>query len=195
MEKIFFFANQLEFREWLKENHDTTDELWVGYYKKSSGRESMTWPESVDQAICYGWIDGIRKSINDISYKIRFTPRRPGSIWSAVNIKKVEELKKQGLITASGLAAYDKKTVKKSITYAYEQKNVQLSKKFEQKIKENKKAWLFFQALAPSYKKASIWWVMSAKKEETRLRRLAVLIDCSEKKHQNTILKPTLTSI
>ena len=86
MDKTLFFPNQLDFRDWLKENHDKADELWVGYYKKSSGKESMTWPESVDQAICYGWIDGIRKSIDDISYKIRFTPRRPGSIWSAVNI-------------------------------------------------------------------------------------------------------------
>ncbi len=180
MENITFFATQYDFRNWLKDNHDKAEAVWVGYYKKASGKPSMTWSESVDQAICYGWIDGIRKSIDDISYKIRFTPRKPGSVWSAVNIRKVEELTKNGLMQPAGIAAYDKRSVEKSKIYSYEQKNASLPEAYEAKIKANKNAWTFFRALAPSYKKASIWYVVSAKKEETRLRRLDILIESSE---------------
>ena len=175
-----FFKKPSEFRKWLDKNHDREKELWVGFYKKASKIPSITWPESVDEALCYGWIDGIRKSIDDVSYKIRFTPRRPTSIWSAVNIERMEELKSLGLVKAPGLAAFDERQVERSKIYTYERANVVLDQEYEKKIKANKKAWAFFEALAPSYKKNSIHWVMSAKKEETRLRRLEILIKSSE---------------
>ncbi len=174
-----FFANPSEFREWLARNHETTDELWVGYYKKATGKPSMTWSESVDQAICFGWIDGLRKSVDEESYKIRFTPRKPKSHWSAVNIQKVEKLTAQGLMTPAGLKAFRKRDEKRSKQASYEQKNMKLAPEYEAKIKVNPSAWDFFDALAPSYKKATIHWVMSAKKEETRRRRLDILIQSS----------------
>lgn len=176
-----FFSTPAEFYEWLNENHASVTELWVGYYKKATGIPSMTWPDSVDQALCFGWIDGIRKSIDDKSYKIRFTPRRPKSIWSAVNIKKVEALTKAGLMMPAGLAAYDKKTAELSKIYSYERANIQLAPAYLAELKANQQAWDFFEKLAPSYKKNSIFWVMRAKREETRLRRLAILIQsCDE---------------
>lgn len=174
-----FFTTQNRFRGWLEKNHDTKDELIVAYYKKASGKPSMTWSESVDQALCFGWIDGVRRSIDDVSYCIRFTPRRPRSIWSPVNIKKMRVLSKEGLLTDAGKAAYRKRSRKRSERYSYEQRDVQLAPEYEKKIKANRKAWSYWQKLAPSYKKQSIWWVMSAKKEETRLRRLGILIESS----------------
>ncbi len=175
-----FFKQQADFRTWLEINHDKLQEVWVGYYKKGSGRESITWPESVDEALCFGWIDGIRKSIDDSSYKIRFTPRKKSSTWSAVNIKRVEELTRSGLMKPAGLAAFEKRNDERSKIYAYEQKNVILPEAYEQKIKANEKAWDFFQQLPSSAKQPSVWWVMSAKQEETRLKRLDVLIGSSE---------------
>ena len=178
--EITFFPKPSDFKKWLEKNHSSQIELWVGFYKKSTKIPSITWPESVDEALCYGWIDGIRKSIDDESYKIRFTPRKPRSIWSAVNIERVAELTKMDRMQREGLAAFDKKSKERSIKYAYEQKNVQLDKTYQKKIKENKQAWGFYEKLAPSYKKQTVWWIMSAKKEETRLRRLDVLIKSSE---------------
>lgn len=175
-----FFASKSDFREWLEKNHDTVPELWVEYYKKKTGIPSITWPESVDEALCFGWIDGIRKSIDEQRYKIRFTPRREDSNWSAVNIQRVEELKKQGLMRPPGIKAFKNKKGKNSEQYSYEGRNVKLKKEYQNKIKSNNKAWKFFKALAPSYRKASVTWVMSAKKEETRERRLGVLIKSSE---------------
>ena len=140
----------------------------------------MSWSESVDEAICYGWIDGRRNSIDDESYMIRFTPRRPSSIWSAVNIKKVAELKKKGLMQPSGLAAYAKIKEGKSKVYAFEQKIITLDPTYEKQFIANKKAWAWYQSSAPSYQKTSTWWVMSAKQKATQLRRLATLIECSE---------------
>lgn len=175
-----FFPKPSDFRSWLEANYDQEDVLWVGYYKKATKLPSITWPESVDEALCYGWIDGLRKSIDEKSYKIRFTPRRPNSNWSAVNIKRVAELKKMGLMQASGLAAYAKKKEEKSGIYSYEQAEAAFDPAYRAKIKANPKAWAFFEKLAPSYKKASIQWVLSAKREETRLRRLGILIESSE---------------
>lgn len=175
-----FFSTPADFRKWLAENHDKSKELWLGYYKKATGKASLTWSESVDEALCYGWIDGLRKSIDDISYKIRFTPRKPKSFWSAVNLKKVNDLKALGLMKDPGLAAFEKRDEKRTETYAYEQKNVKLPTEFEDKIKANEKAWQFFEQLAPSYKRTSIWWVISAKREETRSKRLNILIQSSE---------------
>ena len=174
--KIRFFKSPADFRKWLEKNHASAQELSVGYYKKDSGRPSITWPESVDQALCFGWIDGIRRSVDDISYTIRFTPRRPGSIWSSVNIKRVEELSRNGLMQPAGLEAFEARKENKSGIYAYEQRSAELPATYEKTLRKNKAAWDFFYAQPPSYRKLAFWWVVSAKKEETRLKRLEKLI-------------------
>jgi uncharacterized protein YdeI (YjbR/CyaY-like superfamily) len=172
-----FFKTQKEFSDWL-ENHTEASELWVGYYKKSTGRASLTWSTSVDVALCFGWIDGIRKTIDEESYKIRFTPRKIKSVWSAVNVKKVNALIQLGKMKPAGMHVFDNRTDTKG--YSSDDRNIPLAKEYEEQIKTNQPAWLFFSQLAPSYKRDSIWWVMSAKKEETRLRRLSILIASSE---------------
>ncbi len=177
-----FFKTQKDLRSWFEKNHNTLDEIWIGYYKIATGKQSITWSESVDEAICFGWIDGIRKSINDISYMIRFTPRKPNSNWSAVNIEKVKRLTKLELMKPEGIEAYKRRQEHKSKIYSYEQKVVQLEKSYKVKFKENKKAWQFFnEKLAPSYRKTSIRWVMSARQEKTRIKRLEILIASSAK--------------
>jgi uncharacterized protein YdeI (YjbR/CyaY-like superfamily) len=178
-----FFASPAEWRAWLEKHHADTEELWVGFYKRDSGRPSITWPESVDGALCFGWIDGVRKSIDAISYKIRFTPRKPRSIWSAINISRVTELSKVGLMHSAGLAAFDKRDGDRSAIYAYEQrKTAKLPAPLEKKFRANAGAWKFFQSQPPWYQRTSTYWVISARKEETRLKRLAILIDCSAHK-------------
>lgn len=174
MEKIkpHFFKTQADFRKWLEKNHKSKTELMVGYYKVDSGLPSMTWSESVDQALCFGWIDGVRRSIDDKSYCIRFTPRKPTSIWSAINIKKIEELTDKGLMKPEGLAIFQKRKEHKSRIYSHENDTPMLSPVFEKKFKLNKKAWIFFKAQAPSYQKVMVHWIMSAKQEVTRLSRL-----------------------
>ena len=174
-----FFATQSDFRKWLQKNHDRETELLVGFYKVGSGKPSITWPESVDEALCFGWIDGVRKNINKDSYQIRFTHRKSTSIWSAINIKKIEELTKQGLMHPAGLASFEKRTESRSEIYSYEKEAAELTPNFKTLFKANKKAWDYFQALAPSYKKVSTHWVMSAKQEATRLKRLNQLISDS----------------
>lgn len=175
-----FFASQDDFRDWLEKNHDKTKELFVGYYKVGSGKPSMTWSQSVVQALCFGWIDGVRKSIDHESYMIRFTPRNPKSIWSAVNIQKVEELTKQGLMRPPGIAVYNFRKESKSRIYTYERENPKLSEEFEAIFQANKKAWDFFQSLPQSYRNPAINWVMSAKQTATRIKRLNELIADSE---------------
>jgi uncharacterized protein YdeI (YjbR/CyaY-like superfamily) len=175
-----FFSNSLKFRKWLEENHTKKKELLIGFYKKSSGKSSITWPESVEQALCFGWIDGIRKSIDAESYSIRFTPRNPKSTWSAVNIEKVEELKKLGLMGPAGLAAYKKREDNNSKIYSFEQRIVQFDPQHEDIFKKNKKAWNNFQLQPPYYRKTVTHWVMSAKQEGTRFKRLNTLIKDSE---------------
>jgi uncharacterized protein YdeI (YjbR/CyaY-like superfamily) len=175
-----FFATPDDFRRWLEKNHASAGELWVGFYKVGSGKPSITWPESVDEALCVGWIDGIRKSIDDESYMIRFTPRKATSTWSAVNIKRMAELQSQGRVLPAGLEAFEKRTEKKSGIYAYEQRgSAELDEAAERQFREQKAAWEFFQAQPPWYRKTAIWWVVSAQKEETRQRRLASLIESS----------------
>jgi len=176
MIKIEFFASASKFRQWLAANHERATELWVGFYKKGSGKPSLTWPESVDEALCFGWIDGIRKGVDDISYTIRFTPRRPRSIWSAVNVKRAQELTKLGLMQPAGLAAFQKRREDRSRVYAYEQQERMLDEAYEKKLRANNKAWAFFQTQPAWYQRTASWWVISAKKEETRLKRLATLI-------------------
>jgi len=175
-----FFPDPLDFREWLDKNHAHKTELLVGFYKVGSGKPSMSWPESVDQAICYGWIDGVRRSIDEHSYSIRFTPRKATSIWSNINIKKVEDLTKKGLMQPAGITAFGKRTEGKSGIYSFEKDPVCLSEEFEQKFKANEKAWDYFNSMPPGYKKTAIHIVMSAKQGKTRQSRLDALIKDSE---------------
>ena len=175
-----FFATQKEFRKWLEKNHKKETEILVGFYKVDSNIPSMTWSQSVDQALCFGWIDGVRKSIDKNSYQIRFTQRKKTSIWSAVNIQKIEDLTKQGLMQPAGLASFENRTENKSKIYAFENEEVKFSPELEKQFKANKIAWDYFQSLAPSYKKPSSNWVMNAKQETTRQKRLNELIADSE---------------
>jgi uncharacterized protein YdeI (YjbR/CyaY-like superfamily) len=172
-----FFATPAAWRAWLARHHATAAELWVGFYKRGSGRPSITWPESVDQALCYGWIDGVRRSLGQESYAIRFTPRRPGSTWSKVNVQRVGELEALGLMQPAGLAAHSARTAAKSGIYAYEQRDqARLTPEQERAFKRNRKAWTYFRAEAPWYRRTATYWVVSAKREDTRARRLATLI-------------------
>lgn len=176
-----FFATPANFRAWLEKHHETATELWVGFHRKGSGRPSITWPESVDEALCVGWIDGIRKTVDDSSYVIRFTPRKPTSNWSEVNIGRVAELTRQGQMHPAGLAAFERRKEERSGIYAYEQrKRAALDSVSARRFQANRKAWKFFQAQAPSYRKVTAWWVISAKREETRQKRLEKLIAESE---------------
>jgi uncharacterized protein YdeI (YjbR/CyaY-like superfamily) len=176
-----FFATPADFRAWLEANHESSAELLVGYYKKGSGKPSITWPESVDQALCFGWIDGVRRSLGDDAYTIRFTPRRPRSVWSAVNVKRAAELIELGQMTPAGMAAFEARTERRSGIYSYEQARdaAALDAGQEREFRANPAAWEWFQAQAPSYRRGAIWWVVSAKREETRRRRLAALIEDS----------------
>ncbi len=180
MKNIKYFSTISEFREWLEENYVSERELQVGFYKKNSGRFNFSWSEAVDAATCYGWIDGVRNAVDEISYTVRFTPRKARSIWSAVNIKKVEELAKLGLMRPAGIAAFEKRDEKKSAIYAYEQKNTAFRTDDEARFRANAKAWEFFEAQAAYYRRQAIWSVISAKQEKTRLKRLDKLIDKSE---------------
>ena len=177
--KVKFFKTPSDFRKWLAAHHASETELWVGFYKKDSGKASVTWPQSVDEALCFGWIDGIRKNIDEVSYKIRFTPRKQRSTWSAVNIKRVGELTDQGRMEEAGLKAFAARQENRSGIYSYEQRSPELPAQYAKKLKKNAAAWKFFQAQPPSYRKAVNWWVVSAKQEETRLKRLDKLIDDS----------------
>jgi uncharacterized protein YdeI (YjbR/CyaY-like superfamily) len=179
MEPIYF-ASPEEFRAWLEAHHETEKELLVGYHKKGTGKPTMTWPESVDEALCYGWIDGVRRSVDDERYMIRFTPRKARSIWSAVNIKRMAELTDLGRVRPAGLKAFAARAAEKSGIYAYENRDAaELDAAAEAQFRANPVAWDFFQAQAPSYRRTAIWWVISAKQEATRQKRLATLIDDS----------------
>jgi len=175
-----FFKTPSDFRKWLAKNHAKCTELLVGFQKKSTGKPSISWPESVEEALCYGWIDGVRRRIDDDSYTIRFTPRKPTSTWSAINIKLVEKLIAEKRMQPPGLKAFNARKASKSATYSYENRPQSLSPEYEKTFKKNKKAWSYFEAQAPWYRQTSIYWVMSAKREETRLRRLKSLIDDCE---------------
>lgn len=176
-----FFKTQSDFRKWLEKNYNKETELIVGYYKVGSAKPSITWSESVDQALCFGWIDSIRRTIDHESYQIRFTRRREDSIWSDINIKKVEDLTQKGLMHSSGLEIFKKRKEHKSGIYSYENTETVLPKEFEKIFKANKLAWAYFQSLAPSYKKLSINHIMSAKMEATKIKRLQEMIANCEK--------------
>lgn len=175
-----FFPTQNDFRTWLEDNSENETELVVGFYKVNSGKASMTWSESVDQALCFGWIDGVRKSLNEEAYTIRFTPRKKNSIWSAINIDKMEQLIQKGLMTEAGFLAYSFRTENKSKIYSHEKEPEVLTEEFELKFQQNQLAWTFFQKQAPSYKKVMIHWIMTAKQEKTRQSRLEKTIEVSE---------------
>lgn len=177
MEPVFF-ATADDFRTWLEEHHGSASQLLVGFFKKGSGRPSMTWPEAVDQALCFGWIDGVRRSLDADRYVIRFTPRKPRSTWSAVNIKRAQELIDAGLMRPAGLAAFQARTADRSAVYSYERRQpAGLDPEHEERLRADPAAWEFFSAQPPSYRRSVIHWVESAKREETRLRRLAALIE------------------
>jgi uncharacterized protein YdeI (YjbR/CyaY-like superfamily) len=175
-----FFKTPADFRKWLQAHADKETELLVGFYKTGSGKPSITWPQSVDEALCFGWIDGVRRSIDHESYSIRFTPRKATSIWSAVNIKKVTQLTQNGLMQPAGIAAFAKRQESKSAIYSFENEAMELKPGYEQQLKANKKAWDFFQLQAPWYKKVAIHRVMTAKQEKTQLSRLESLIKACE---------------
>lgn len=167
--KITFFRRPADFRKWLEKNHATAKELLVGFHKKDSGRPSITWPESVDAALCFGWIDGIRKSVDEVSYTIRFTPRKSTSTWSAVNIRRVEVLTREGRMKPAGMKAFEARRENKSGIYSYEQRRAQLEEPYASLLRKNETAWRFFESQPSGYRKQMSWWILSAKREETRL--------------------------
>lgn len=172
-----FFEESATFRRWLEANHDKARELLVGFYKTNSGRQSLTWPQSVDEALCFGWIDGVRKSIDEISYSIRFTPRRPASTWSAVNIRKIAELTEAGRMHPSGIKAFENRNPAKAGLYSYEKdEESQFSKGYEEQFKNCREAWDFFCRQPPYYRRTATHWVMDARQTTTQLRRLEKLI-------------------
>jgi uncharacterized protein YdeI (YjbR/CyaY-like superfamily) len=172
-----FFEKPSDFRRWLEKNHASESELWVGFYRKSTGKPSITWPEAVDQALCFGWIDGVRKTLDAESYTNRFTPRRRGSNWSLVNIKKARELIEKGLMQPAGKQAFEARDPAKSGIYLFEQtKTATFPPAIKNRFKANKRAWQFFESQPPGYRKLAIRWVLGAKQEATRERRLATLI-------------------
>lgn len=179
--KPTFFATASELRSWLDDNHATASELWVGFYKRGSGKPSITWPELVDEELCFGWIDGVRKGIDEVSYANRITRRKPRSTWSAINIARAKELIRLGRMRPAGLKAFEQRTDERSAIYSYEQRTkARLDPEAERSFRTNKTAWAFFQAQPPSYRRAATWWVISAKREETRQARLATLIRDSQ---------------
>ncbi len=188
--RVRHFKTSAGFRKWLEANHTTAQELWVGFYKKASGIPSITWPESVDQALCFGWIDGVRKRIDDATYMIRFSPRKPTSVWSAVNAKRAQELAKQGLMQPAGLKAFSARKENRSGIYSYENRPASLPDSYEQIFRKTKSAWAFFLAQPPSYRRTACWWVVSAKKEDTRVRRLNALVEMSAQGRRLDSMKP-----
>ena len=174
-----FFPTPAAFGKWLAEHHATVDELLVGFYKKGTGEPSLTWPESVDEALCYGWIDGIRRTVDDRAYTIRFTPRRPGSTWSERNLARARELIDQGRMRPAGLAAYEVRRKERSGGVSRRERPAELPEPYRRLLRQDKAAWAFYRAQPPSYRKTVNGWVTSAKREETRLRRLAQLAACS----------------
>jgi uncharacterized protein YdeI (YjbR/CyaY-like superfamily) len=187
--EIKIFNTSAEFREWLENNHDRVGELWLGFYNKRSDKQCMTYREALDEALCFGWIDGVRKNIDDTSYKQRFTPRRAKSYWSAVNIRRASELAMLGRMVSSGVKAFEQRGTD-SGKYSFESRPKKLPIAYERQFKANPVAWEFFKAQAPWYQRTSSFWIVSAKQETTRQRRLVTLIGDSEKGHRLSMLVP-----
>ena len=178
MSEPIFFITAADWRAWLEAHHLSTREVMVGFWKAAAGKPSMTWPESVGEALCFGWIDGVRRRIDDDRYCIRFTPRRRGSIWSAVNIRKVEQLRAEGRMTAAALAAFEGGR-ENTGRYSFENPDAALSEAEAACFQAQPEAWAYFHTRPPSYRHAAVWWVVSAKRTKTRERRLAGLIEVS----------------
>ena len=174
-----FFKTQAEFRKWLGTHHAATRELWVGFYRKGSGTLGISYPEAVDEALCFGWIDGVKKRVDDTSYTHRFTPRKAGSIWSVVNTKRAKALVKLGLMAPPGLEVFERRDRKKTKQYSYEREHAVFDPAIERAFKANAPAWTFFRAQPPGYQRLLTFWILSAKKDEARLRRLAALVETS----------------
>jgi uncharacterized protein YdeI (YjbR/CyaY-like superfamily) len=174
---VRFFRSPAELRRWFERHHASCREQWIGYRKRATGEPSITWPESVDEALCVGWIDGIRKSIDATSYKIRFTPRKPGSIWSAVNIRRAQALIAEGRMRPAGLALYQQRREYRVGNYSYEQRRDRLDEPYASLLKQHPAAQAYFEAQPPSYRRQAYWYVVSAKQEATRLERLRSLIE------------------
>ena len=176
-----FFAKPVTFRAWLEKHHQTKREQWVGFHRKASGRVSITWPEAVDEALCFGWIDGLRKGIDAESYKIRFTPRRPTSNWSAINIRRMKELMRERRIRPAGMKAFQKRVAERSGIYSYEnRKSATLRAAARKQFHADVVAWKFFQQQPASYQQTTIWWVTNAKRPQTQQDRLRKLIAFSK---------------
>jgi uncharacterized protein YdeI (YjbR/CyaY-like superfamily) len=176
-----YFESPADFRSWLEKHHATARELWVGFHKKSSGKPSLTWPESVDEALCFGWIDGIRYSVDTERYRIRFSPRRPDSHWSSVNLRRARALLRQGRMRPAGLKALRRGSAARRTGYSYENRPATLPPRYLKQLKANRKAWRFYEGQPPWYRRTATWWILSAKQEPTRLRRLTRLIQHSER--------------
>jgi uncharacterized protein YdeI (YjbR/CyaY-like superfamily) len=179
--KPIFFASPEKFRNWLKKHHGLEEELLVGYCKRDSGLPSMTWPESVDEALCFGWIDGVRRSLDAKSYTIRFSPRRPGSTWSTVNIRRAKALIREGRMRTEGRSAFEVRKENRVGIYSYEQRPLELVPPYNDQLRKHSAAWNFYNTQPPSYRKAVAWWIITARKEETRQKRMRELIACSKK--------------
>jgi uncharacterized protein YdeI (YjbR/CyaY-like superfamily) len=174
-----FFTSAAAWRDWLQEHHGAESELWVGFSKRHTAQPSMTWAESVDEALCFGWIDGVRQRIDDDRYRIRFTPRRPGGIWSVVNQRRIAELIEAGLVAPAGLAAWERRRADRQGVYAYENAALELSPRYEAMLRADPAAAAFFESRAAGYRTIAIRWVMTAKREDTRDRRMAQLVQDS----------------
>lgn len=188
---VTHFRDAEAFRRWLEKHHDTADELWVGFYRKGCGKTGISYQEAVDQALCFGWIDGVRKKVDDISYTNRFSPRTGKSTWSLINIRRIGDLTKQGLMAAPGIAAFKSRDAKRSGLYSFENRPADLAPELEKIFKANKRAWTFWAALPPGHRRTATWWVMSAVKDETRRSRLAALIDASAQGRRLGMLAPS----
>src|SRR5215471_11947784 len=178
------FPDAGSFRSWLKKNYATATELLVGFHKISTGKKSIAYPEALDEALCFGWIDGVRKSGGPGVYTVRFTPRKPKSNWSIVNIRRVKELIRMKRMTTAGLRVFEARDERRAERYSYEQRTSKLSRAQERLFRTNAAAWTFFQSQAPWYRRVTTWWVVSAAKEETRERRLQQLISDSAAGHR-----------
>ena len=173
---VRFFKSASEFRKWLAKQHDKVTELWLGFYKKGSGKATLTYQEALDEALCFGWIDGVRKSLDEDSYMIRFSPRKSRSIWSRVNVKRAAELKRTGRMMPSGLAAFAARDSRRSGIYSFENAPRELHPDYQERFRKKPSAWSFFKSQPPGYQRTAIFWIMSAKREDTRISRLARLI-------------------
>ena len=193
--QLTFFETPSKFRAWLQKHHKTADELWVGFYKKATGKPTINWQEAVDEALCFGWIDGIRKRVDADSYTNRFTPRRRGSSWSAINTRRAAELLKAGRMRAAGRAAFDARDTKKTEAIKSARSSPRLERSLQAQFKANQAAWAFFAAQPPGYRRMAIWFVMSARRDETRAKRLGQLVAISASKRRLEPMAPASKNV